>query len=102
MQALPAKSVEDGAALLEEFRVAPDILVIEPEVPGAAGFVERQQRLYGCKVIAAVSKEEGGTPLERAQVWLVKPSHGDEVADFEWLNAIRSLLAASAVRQSGC
>lgn len=109
--ALPAKDVSSAVELLTEYRLAVDILVINPFLPDAFSFIS-QLRLSqpALHVIAAIPTDwEKFPPLTGVDAVIRKPNHLTVLALLQWINLIRDFLAESSaasgqvikIRQSG-
>jgi hypothetical protein len=93
-RALPAKSVSDGAFLIDQFRPEIDVLIVNPSLPGVCAFIDRVRRSHGAKVIA-VCEDTGAVIPEGVIATKTKGSAVDENADLEWLDLIKAVLADS-------
>jgi len=96
-QAWPARSGDEAAALLNEIGVAVDLLVINPNTAGAAAFVEDQRRFADFKTIAIHPPDvplqvEDDAPFAGIDADLAKPGRPNDLAAFEWMGVIDSLL----------
>jgi len=92
--AFPAKSCEDATALLSQFQIQVDLLVVGSASAGTvafAGALRRSQRQL--KVLAAVGDmEEPDSIFSEADAVKNKPSSAGSAAKMEWLRTIESLL----------
>lgn len=93
-QVWPARNGEDAAALMEELGAELDLLIINPNLRGAAGFLETQRNNRYFRTIALERREEWVRPLAGIDLALAKPPHPDELSGLEWITAIRNLLSS--------
>ena len=96
-QALPAKSIADATALLDELSIGIDLLIVNYSLPGAAAFSEtlRQSQGRNLRVIALAEEwEESGAALASADVLGRKPGSGVGLASrMEWVETIQGVFA---------
>jgi CheY-like chemotaxis protein len=94
-ESLPAKSLSDAKALLDELKVTVDLLIVRSSMPGAAAFAETLRRTQGrLKMIGLVGDNEESFELEpQMDAWLQKPFLTHETAKCDYLELIRLVLA---------
>jgi len=96
--AFPARSIPDAGALLRELKVSLDLLIVNPTLPGTAGFIEGLRRSGAqFKVIAVTEDVEQpwDSPLG-AIATRPKPRGRDDISKWEWLHLILSVLTREA------
>ncbi len=89
-EALPAKSIWDGMALIDEYQLSVDVLVLNPELPGADRLVTFLRHSRDVKVIATNSNVASGFP--EVDAVLPRPRDFDDERKAEWLRLIQTLL----------
>jgi hypothetical protein len=103
--AIPAKDVDAALELLEEHKLAVDILVIDPLLPDAFAFIAHLRRFRPtAHVIAAVPPEwQEGAPVPGADAAIRKLGRFSPEAAAEWVNLIQKLSAGggSSFKSSG-
>jgi DNA-binding response OmpR family regulator len=95
-QVWPARNGEDAAALMEELGAELDLLIIDPNLRGAAAFLETQRNSRDFHTIALERRQEWVGPLAGIDIALAKPPHPDELSGLEWITAIRNLLSSDS------
>ena len=92
-QALPAKSCEDAAELLNQLNVEIDLLIVGHSLPGASAFADELRRSQGyLRVIAVIGDgEEPSSPFPGANASQPMLSGVDEASETEWLEAIEGV-----------
>ena len=93
-QALPAKSCEDAAELLQQLKVEIHLLIMGHSLAGAAAFADDLRRSQGhLKVIAVI--DEGEEPISAfpgADATRFMLSGVGEASETEWLETIEDIL----------
>jgi DNA-binding response OmpR family regulator len=97
--ALPARSVADAMALLEELNVTVDLLVINASLPSADTFIAslRERSKSHLKVIAVFDNEADMRSFAGSDAELHKPHPSDEAARMECINTIRSAVPENSI-----
>jgi CheY-like chemotaxis protein len=93
--ALPAKGTREAVQLLESLDLSVAVLVINPALPGAEGFITslRASQTH-LPIIRVVEPACLATQSAIVGLVLSKPSGADEKAKLSWLRSIQFLLAA--------
>ena len=104
--AIPAKDVFAALELLEEHKLAMEILVIDPLLPDAFAFISRVRRSRpAARIIAAVPPEWDETvPVPGVDAAIRKLGKFSPEAASEWIGTIQRLLAgggSSSLKSSG-
>lgn len=96
--AFPARNIPDAEALLRELRLSPDLLIVNPALPGTTEFLEGLRLSEaGFKVIAlSEDAEQPGASQLGAVATRPKPCRRDEVSELGWLDLIQSVLTREA------
>lgn len=96
-EALPAKSPLDAASLVNEQNLSVDVLVINPALEDAAGFVRALRGFRkNLKVIALLESSDAHlNSLLRVDASHSKPEVIDEFSRLEWLHVIEDVLVGS-------
>ena len=90
-QVWPARNGEDAAALMDELGAELDLLIIDPNLRGAAAFLETQRTAVISTPSRWSGRQEWVGPLAGIDIALAKPPHPDEISGLEWITAIRNL-----------
>jgi DNA-binding NtrC family response regulator len=103
----PARSVEDASALMAEFNLEIDLLIVNPALKGAAAFIQGTANSQGrLKVIVIESGpgESTAAAFPKPDATLAKPPVWDPASQAEWLNAVEQLIPERGgnARSSGC
>jgi DNA-binding response OmpR family regulator len=93
-QVWPARNGEDAAALMEELGAELDLLIIDPNLHGAAAFMEMQRSSRDFHTIALERPEEWAGPVDGVDIALTKPPHPDELSGLEWIAVIQNLISS--------
>jgi hypothetical protein len=93
-EALPAKSVSDAIALLVQYRLSIDLLILNPSLAGAPGFAEDVRTSQRHAKIIVLAESTGA--MQGGEVSHPKPDRIDEIAKLEWLDLIHNVLAGEA------
>jgi hypothetical protein len=89
---VPAKNTRDALNLIQEHKPSIEILVIDPLLPDAFGFISRLRSRGPLKVIAAIPENwETLPPLAEVDAVLRKPAHFNAIATLPWISLIQSL-----------
>lgn len=98
--AVPAKDLASANELLRTHRLSVDILVIDPEVPGALGFISQfRQTGKSLRVLGVIARDENAVPSSEIDATVWKPDHLTPDAAAEWIYAIQNLLSLSNPRK---
>ena len=98
--ALPAKSATEAVDLMSENDIEPDLLIINPSLPGVVRLAEELRRSRpGIKVVASTSVEDQTCDLPGVDHFLLKPVRADEALRQIWLETIRRLLPMDSATQ---
>jgi len=99
-RSLPAKSITDATILLEELNIQIDLLIVNPSLPGAGGFISRLRRSPGSvKVIAVSDLEKPVTTPSGVDVWRRKfQGPVDSTSGLEWLQLVSGILSDNSVK----
>ena len=99
-QAIPAPSVAEGERLLSGLRLAINLLIVNPAMPGAAGFIDKCRRAQkNLRVLAAVGETEGSEALfDHADAVGRKPAEVNDRSASEWVRAIKRVLGPRLVK----
>ncbi len=77
--AFPAKSVPDAKTLLDELKIAVDLLIVNPALPDAAGFVEALRGLHHrLKVVVVTDNQAELGQIPDVDLRCRKPGRTDE------------------------
>jgi CheY-like chemotaxis protein len=98
-EAWPARNVENAAALLEELSDFPDLLVLDPETPGANRLIERLSPQRHLPLIATHSPDAPPTDSGPEDATIPKPRLPDPLAALEYLMVIRCFLGCFGLKQ---
>ena len=92
--ALPARSVADAAALVEEFHLEIGLLILNTSLDGGVAFARKVLGAQGhLRTIAIVGGQgESGAAFPEADASLARPAAWDEVSRDAWLQIIKRLL----------
>jgi DNA-binding response OmpR family regulator len=89
-EAIPARDVADATKLLHELKADVDVLIVNPNLIGAQELIHiirRSNRTV--RVLALMDFEDENTVKPQATDAIrTKPSHMDEIARLEWIDAI--------------
>src|SRR5579872_1604121 len=96
-QSYPSKSVAAAFALLDELRIAVDLLVLNPALPEAGEFIESLRRSNEHLKVVALMGDQARFPALTARVDLCcrKPRQGDDLKRREWIAHVEELLPTS-------
>jgi DNA-binding NtrC family response regulator len=93
-RAFPARSVTDATALLGELKIGVDLLIVNPALPHAAGFVETLGGSNNDLKVVAVSDNESVLDIVRnIDRHCRKPKRMDESARSNLISEIECVLA---------
>jgi DNA-binding response OmpR family regulator len=87
-QSIPATNVSDALTMIATLELQPDLSVLNPSVPGADLFIERQ-RPSKRKIVAIGDAETSNIAVDG---YKRKPSRADEQAKSDWLDFITGVL----------
>ena len=92
--ALPARSVADADAIIEQFSLEIDLLILDPSLEGAVAFARKVLGIQGhLKAIAIIAGQgESSVAFPEADASLAKPEAWDETSRAVWLKAIQQIL----------
>jgi DNA-binding response OmpR family regulator len=93
-QVWPARNGEDAAALMEELGADLDLLIIDPNLRGAAAFMETQRSSRDFHTIALERPDDWVRPVDGVDIALTKPPHPDELSGLEWITVIQNLISS--------
>lgn len=95
-QALPAKSVRAARELASRFVF--DVLVVNPALSGAAGFINNMRQSQGHLRVIGLKDEakKASEAFGDVQVWASKPKTVDENTGQEWVRLVRGARSARA------
>jgi DNA-binding NtrC family response regulator len=101
-RALPALSCEQAVSLLKKLNVAIDLLVVNLQLPGVPGMLQKFTRAKGTfKIVAIGNASPVLTAAIHPQASLERPSGFGSISRADWLKKVRKLLkevaAAAAV-----
>jgi DNA-binding NtrC family response regulator len=100
-EAWPARSIPDAIQLISELRLAVDLVVVNASLPSVPLFFANLRESHPHVKIVAVYEESRAVPaVLDADITLCKRDGVDAAARQEWMDAIRSVLKASAASQS--
>jgi len=93
LQALPAKGFSEATALLSQLHMEIDLLVVNPFLAGAAGFVDTLRCSQpNLKVLGVLEKEQQVGPIQNADTIVRKPLQVDRFAGALWVRTIEQIL----------
>jgi len=100
--ALPARSVADAAALMEQFHLEIDLLILDPSLEGAVAFARKVLGAQGhLKAIAIVAgRGESSAAFPEVDASLAKPEAWDEASRAAWLDTIQQLFGPERDRDA--
>jgi len=87
-QAIPAKDVPNAIALIDQFTLEIDLLIVNPTLEGSTALIEHLRRL-NVKVIALIADGESPLPTQ-VDASRQRPSKLDENTSLEWLDLIET------------
>lgn len=97
-QALPAKSCEDAAELIQQLNVEIHLLIVGHSLPGADAFADALRQSQGhLKVIAVIGDGEEASPTFPGADAQFMLSSVDEASETEWLETIKDLFSREGV-----
>ena len=92
--ALPAKTVQDGKALLAQLKISPDLVVLNPGLEGALEFAQQLHASQNyVRIIALVDHESWTVLPDTVDASYCKPEEVDNLARLEWLDVVQSVIA---------
>ncbi len=96
-QGYPARNVADAAALLQELHLEVNLLIFDPALPEAAGFVEKLRDANQRLRVVALIGDHPRLPAIATRVDLCcrKPQTSDDGKRREWIEHVEELLPAS-------
>jgi hypothetical protein len=96
----PARSIQEALDRLESDGFVPELIIVNPALPGAAEFVHEMRGTRGhLPIIAAIEPAaEMRSGLDRYDVVQSKPAVPDEKAASQWMEVIRRALAGTPVQ----
>ena len=90
---IPAESVRRAKALLDEVKMAIDLLVVNTVLPDAAGLVESLRRLnLNLKVVALIDNQPGQDQIGDADFRCQRPAQTDESTRQDLMAQIEKIL----------
>jgi ActR/RegA family two-component response regulator len=101
-EALPAKSIQDAMALIDEYHLAVDVLIVDPALPGAPRLVASLRRRRKCiKVIATTAGiEELRSGFPQVDAVHRRPHEFDDETKGDWVRLVQSILGERAASSS--
>jgi DNA-binding response OmpR family regulator len=98
LAAFPARSTPDAKVLLRELKFNPDLLIVNPALPGTAEFIDELRRSAVRLKVIAITQDvrQRVEPRLGAVATGPKPRGPDETSKSEWLRLIQSVLMRNA------
>jgi CheY-like chemotaxis protein len=94
-EALPAKSTWDAMALVEDYHLAVDVLIIDPSLPGASRLITLLRQSHRPVQVIAATADPEGLRLGFPQVDVIRrrPHDLDDDSRGDWVRLIQSMLS---------
>jgi DNA-binding response OmpR family regulator len=98
-ESLPAKSLSDAKALLDDLKITVDLLILRCSIPGAAAFADDLRWSQGhLKTIGLLADDERISEGEpRMDAWLQKPLQTDDASKSDYLDLINWALVKNTL-----
>jgi len=99
--AIPAQNIRAANELIRNHKLAVDILVFDPVLPGVFGFITRlRQSRRHLRVVAAIPEEWADLPpMGGVDTWLHKPRRFSLMATLPWIKLVQGIYAAIPERR---
>ena len=96
-EALPAKSIPDAMALIDEYHLAVDVLILDPALPGASRLVAFLRRYrQSIKVIAAADPEALRSGFPQVDAVRRRSIEFNDETRQDWVRFVQSILEGRA------
>jgi DNA-binding NtrC family response regulator len=89
-QTIPAKDVPSAIAMIDQFKLEVDLLIVNANLQGSTAFIE-QLRRSNVKVIALIADEDSPLPMQ-VDASRKRPSNIDEKTRLDWIDFIESVV----------
>jgi len=96
--AFPAESAPRAKAILDELKIAVDLLIVDSALPGAAGLVESLRYLNpNLKVIVLIDNDPGQDQIPDADAFCLKPFGTDKASRQNLIAQIEKIIPPSRI-----
>ena len=99
-RALPALSCKDAVALMKQLGIEPDLIVLNPNLPGVAGMLQgRIQANRHFKIVTIGPPPEALAVSLQAHAMLERPFGGESISRPEWVERLQGILRELHLRE---
>jgi DNA-binding response OmpR family regulator len=97
-RAVPALSCQDAISIAKTANLAPDLIIVNPVLPGVAGMIKALRRGHSAKIVAIQERRASRGIDPEAHAVLERPMAGEPIRRSHWIRIVRGLLAQIGTR----